>query len=51
MRNFEIIMNNQIIINDGESQWIYLADINEVQIIENDTTENIISPNKIIYYF
>ena len=24
---FRLIMNNQIIINDGKSQWIYLEDI------------------------
>ena len=48
---FRLIMNNQIIINDGKSQWIYLTDINEVQIIENDTTENIISPNKLFSIF
>jgi len=48
---FRLIMNNQTIINDGKSQWIYLEDINEVQIIENDTTENIISPNKLFSIF
>ena len=29
---FRLIMNNQTIINNGKTQWIYLADINEVQI-------------------
>ena len=44
---FQLTMNNQTIINDGESQWVYLADMNEVQIIEHDPEENMMSPNKI----
>lgn len=44
---FRLEMEDQIIINDGESQWIYLADMNEVQIMEHDPEEQIMSPNKL----
>jgi len=44
---FRLEMEEQIIINDGESQWIYLADMNEVQIIEHDPEEEMMSPNKL----
>ena len=44
---FKLIMNNQIIINDGETQWIYLSDVNEVQIIEHDPDDQMMTPNKI----
>ena len=44
---FQLTIDNQTIINNGESQWIYLADMNEVQIIEHDPEDNIISPNKL----
>ena len=44
---FRLEMEEQIIINDGESQWIYLADMNEVQIMEHDPEEEMMSPNKI----
>ena len=44
---FRLEMEEQIIINDGESQWIYLADMNEVQIIEHDPEEQMMSPNKL----
>lgn len=44
---FKIIMNNQTIINNGETQWIYLSDVNEVQIIEHDPDDQMMSPNKI----
>jgi outer membrane lipoprotein-sorting protein len=42
---FRLEMDEQIIINDGESQWIYLADMNEVQIMEHDPEEQMMSPN------
>ena len=38
---------HQTIINDGESQWVYLADMNEVQIMEHDPEEDMMSPNKL----
>ena len=44
---FRLEMDEQIIINDGESQWIYLADMNEVQIMEHDPEDQIMSPNKL----
>ena len=44
---FRLIMEDQTIINDGESQWIYLADMNEVQIMEHDPEDEMMSPNKL----
>jgi len=44
---FRLEMEEQIIINDGESQWIYLADMNEVQIMEYNPEEEMMSPNKL----
>ena len=46
-KKFQLIMDNQIIINDGESQWIYLTDMNEVQIIKHDPKDEMMSPNKL----
>ena len=45
--SFRLEMQEQIIINDGESQWIYLTDMNEVQIMEHDPEEEMMSPNKL----
>ena len=42
---FQIDMDNQTIINDGENQWMHLKELNEVQIIENDPEENMLNPN------
>ena len=44
---FRLEMEEQIIINDGESQWIYLTDMNEVQIMEHDPEDQMMSPNKL----
>ena len=44
---FRLEMEEQIIINDGESQWIYLTDMNEVQIMEHDPEDQLMSPNKL----
>ena len=44
---FILEMEDQIIINDGESQWIYLADMNEVQIMDHDPEEEMMNPNKL----
>jgi len=44
--NFRLEMDDQTIINDGESQWVYLADMNEVQIMEHDPEEEM-TPNKL----
>lgn len=46
-KKFQLIMDNQIIINDGESQWIYLTDMNEVQIIKHDPKDEMMNPNKL----
>jgi len=45
--SFRLTMEDQIIINDGENQWIYLADMNEVQIMKHDPEEEMMSPNKL----
>lgn len=45
--NFRLIMDAQTIINNGEYQWIYLADMNEVQIMEHDPEEDMMSPSKL----
>ena len=45
--SFRLTMEDQIIINDGENQWIYLADMNEVQIMKHDPEEQMMSPNKL----
>ena len=44
---FRLIIADQTIINDGESQWVYLADMNEVQIMEHDPEDDMMSPNKL----
>ena len=44
---FRLIIDDQTIINDGKSQWIYLAAMNEVQIMEYNTEDDMISPNKL----
>ena len=46
-KKFQLRMDNQIIINNGKTQWIYLIDMNELQIMDHDPRDNIISPNKI----
>ena len=45
--NFRLEMEEQIIINDGESQWVYLKDMNEVQIMGHDPEDDMMSPNKL----
>jgi outer membrane lipoprotein-sorting protein len=44
---FQLTMDSQTIINNGESQWIYLAEMNEVQIMKHDPEESMMSPNKL----
>ena len=44
---FRLEMDEQIIINDGENQWIYLTDMNEVQVMEHDPEEQLMSPKKL----
>jgi outer membrane lipoprotein carrier protein len=46
--NFRIDMAQQLIINNGTTHWIYLKEMNEVQIIDYDTEEeDALSPNKL----
>ncbi len=45
--NFRLEMEEQVIINDGESQWVYLKDMNEVQIMDHDPEDDMMSPNKL----
>tara|TARA_B110000459_G_scaffold184711_1_gene214712 strand:- start:1554 stop:2183 length:630 start_codon:yes stop_codon:yes gene_type:complete len=44
---FRLEIEEQIIINDGENQWIYMTDMNEVQIMEHDPEEQLMSPKKL----
>ena len=46
--NFRIDMAQQLIINNGTTHWIYLKEINEVQIMDYDPEEeDALSPNKL----
>ena len=45
--NFRLEMEEQTVINNGEIQWIYLADMNEVQIMEHDPKDEMMNPNKL----
>ena len=46
-KKYQLIMGKQSIINDGESQWIYLADMNEVQIINHDIEDDMMNLQKL----
>ena len=41
---FRLQLEDQFIINNGESQWIYLVDMNEVQIINNSDLDELMNP-------
>ena len=45
--SYRLEMNGQTIISDGETNWIYLKDENEVNITETDDEENELNPSKI----
>ncbi len=45
--SFRVEMDEQTIINNGTDQWVYLADMNEVQIMEHDPEDEMMSPNKL----
>ena len=46
--NFRINLAQQLIINNGSTHWIYLKEMNEVQIMEYDPEEeDALSPNKL----
>ena len=49
--NFRLEMEGQIIINDSESQWVYLTDMNEVQIMDHDPEDDVMSPNKLFVIY
>ena len=44
---FRLDLNQQLIISDDSIQWIYLKESNELQIMEYDSQDDIISPNKL----
>lgn len=44
---FKLELDAQTIISDGETNWIYLKDEEEVNITEDEEDENEISPSKI----
>ena len=48
---FRLEINKQIIISDGSTQWIYLKEANEVQIMEYDSEDDMMSPNKLFTIF
>ena len=45
---FIIDMFDQTIINNGETQWIHLREVNEVQIMDNNTESEVFNPKKIL---
>ena len=44
---FRLEINKQIVISNGINQWIYLKEANEVQIMEYDAEDDMMSPNKL----
>jgi len=44
---FRLDLNQQIIISDDTTQWIYLKESNELQILEYDAQDDMLSPNKL----
>ena len=44
---FILELDDQKIINNGETQWIYLKQENEVQIMHHDPQDDLLSPKKI----
>ena len=44
---FILELDDQKIINNGETQWIYLKQENEVQIMDHDPQDDLLSPKKI----
>ena len=46
-KRFILNLEDQKIINNGETQWIYLKEDNEVQIMEHDPDDDLLSPEKI----
>lgn len=46
--SYKLELESQIIISDGETNWIYLIDEEEVNITEIDDEENELNPSKIL---
>ena len=46
-KKYQLKLENQTIINNGDIQWIYLSDFNEVQIMNHFEDQNSINPEKI----
>ena len=44
---FRLDLNQQLIISDDSIQWIYLKESNELQIMEYDSEDDMLSPNKL----
>ena len=44
---FRLNLNEQIVISDDSTQWIYLKESNELQIMEFDSEDEMLSPNKL----
>ena len=42
---------NQTVINNGIYQWIYLKEMNEVQIIKNEENNQNITPHKLFNFY
>ena len=45
--NFRLDLNEQIVISNDSTQWIYLKESNELQIMEFDSEDEMLSPNKL----
>ena len=48
---FLLDIDDQIIINNGDIQWIYLADMNEVQIINHEEENSIMNPKNFFNFY
>ena len=46
-KKFKLKIGDQLIINNGKTQWIYFIDLNEVQIFNNDIEDELMNPSKI----
>lgn len=44
---FRLNLNQQLIISDDSIQWIFLKESNELQIMEYDSEDDMLSPNKL----
>lgn len=44
---FRLNLNQQLIISDDSTQWIFLKESNELQIMDYDSEDDMLSPNKL----